>query len=113
MTLNELIIKHPQLKFLKHSPKIQSLSPEKQAFLAEMIEDAMFWVDLEKKPNSGDGFKFLAASYGLENAQEEANSKGLEGKEREKFLRPHQDLFTMFNPYSGNGRETQKAPGSK
>jgi hypothetical protein len=78
-----------------------------------MIEDAMFWVDLEKQPNSGDGFKFLAASYGLENAQEEATTKGLEGKEREKFLRPHQDLFTMFNPYSGNGRETQKAPGSK
>ena len=36
-----------------------------------------------------------------------------EGKEREKFLRPHQDLYTVFNPYSGNGRETQKTPEKK
>ncbi len=110
MTLNEIILKYPKLKFLKHSKKIAALSAEKQQFLADLIEDAIFWIELEQKPNSGDGFKFLAATYGLQNAEEDAKTKGLEGKEREKFLRPHQDLYTMFNPYSGNGRETQKAP---
>lgn len=89
---------------------MRKLTKEEIVELKELVQDAMFWIDLEKKPNSGDGFKFLAATYGLENAQAEANAKGLEGKDREKFLRPHQDLYTMFNPYSGNGRETQKAP---
>ncbi len=107
MTLNELIVKHPKFKFLKSSPKIMSLSSEDQEFIAELIEDVLFWVDLEKKPNSSDGFKFLAAAYGLDNATAEASARGLSGKEREKHLRPHQDLYTMYNPYSGNGREAE------
>lgn len=85
-----------------NSPEFQALPKEKQDFILGLVEDAMFWIDLEKKPNSSDGFKFLAASYGLEQAQQEANVKGLTGKDREKFLRPHQDLYTMYNPYSGN-----------
>lgn len=108
MTLNELILKYPKLEFLKHSRKILSLSAEDQEFIVELMEDALFWIDLEEKPSSGDGFKFLAATYGLQNAEEAASEKGLEGKDREKFIRPHQDLYTMYNPYSGNGRETQK-----
>jgi hypothetical protein len=81
--------------------------------LKELLQDAMFWIDLDQKPNSNDGFKFLTATYGLQNAEVDAKAQGLDGKAREKFLRPHQDLYTMFNPYSGNGRETQKAPGNK
>ncbi len=104
MTPDQLIKQFPKLAFLK-SAEFQSLSQEKQEFLLTVIEDATFWVDLEKQPNASDGFKFLAATYGLSNAQVEANTQGLNGKEREKFLRPHQDLYTMFNPYSGNGQE--------
>lgn len=89
------------------------LTKEELVELKELVQDAVFWIDLDKKPNSGDGFKFLAATYGLENATAEADSKALDGKDREKFLRPHQDLYTMFNPYSGNGRETQKTPEKK
>ena len=107
MTLNELIIKYPKMKFLKQAPRFNALSPEKQEIALGLIEDALFWIELEEKPHSGDGFKFLTATYGLENAKVEAEKNGLEGKDREKFLRPHQDLYTMFNPYSGNGRETQ------
>lgn len=107
MTLTELILKYPKFKFLKASPKINALSADEQDFVAELIEDALFWVDLEKKPNSGDGFKFLAAAYGLDQADTEAKSKGLAGKDREKFIKPHQDLYTMYNPYSGNGREAE------
>jgi hypothetical protein len=76
--------------------------------LKELVKDAMFWIDLEKKPNASDGFKFLAASYGLTQAETSANDQKLDGKDREKFLRPHQDLYTMFNPYSGNGKENQE-----
>lgn len=86
------------------------LTREEISELKELVQDAMFWIDLDKKPNASDGFKFLAAHYGLANAQAQADAQGLDGKEREKFLRPHQDLYTMFNPYSGNGRETQTAP---
>lgn len=107
--IDELIRKNPKFSFLRSS-KFRSLTPEKQEFFLECCDDAQFWVELEKKEHASDGFKFLAAAYGLQNAEEEAGTKGLEGKDREKFLRPHQDLFTMFNPYSGNGRETQKAP---
>ncbi len=112
LNVDELIVKFPRLNFLK-SREFKSLPKDKQDYIFGLIEDVMFWKDLETKPSSSDGFKFIAAAYGLQNAEEEAKTKGLEGKEREKFLRPHQDLFTMFNPYSGNGRETQKAPGSK
>lgn len=107
MTFEELTNKYPKLSFLKYSPKFNSLNPQEKQFAIDMIEDAMFWVELESKPNAGDGFKFLTAAYGLENARTEADKQSLEGKDREKFLRPHQDLYTMFNPYSGNGREAQ------
>lgn len=107
MTINELVFKYPQFRFLKQSRKIAALSPEQQEFIAGLLEDSMFWIELEEKPNSNDGFKFLAATYGLHNAHSEAETQGLEGKDREKFLRPHQDLYTMFNPYSGNGHEAE------
>lgn len=105
MTLNELILKYPRFRFLKQAAQFHALSPERQEYVIGLLEDAMFWIDLEAKPNSSDGFKFLAATYGLHNAHTEVQEKGLQGKDREKFLRPHQDLYTMFNPYSGNGRE--------
>lgn len=108
----DIVKQYPKLSFLSR-PEFQRLPEEQKKYLKDLIEDALFWMDLEKKPNSGDGFKFLAATYGLENATSEAKEKGLEGKDREKFLRPHQDLYTMFNPYSGNGRETQKGPEQK
>ncbi len=103
---NDLIHKYPKLSFLAR-PEFQALPEENKKYLKELIEDALFWIELDSKPNSSDGFKFLAATYGLEKAREDAESKGLTGKEREKHLRPHQDLYTMFNPYSGNGRENQ------
>lgn len=106
MNLENLIHENEKLNFLR-SPEFLALPKEKQEFVIGLVEDALFWIDLEKKPNSNDGFKFLAATYGLHNAQEEASGKGLGGKDREKFLRPHQDLYTMFNPYSGNGREAE------
>lgn len=84
---------------------MRKLTREEILELKGLIEDAMFWIDLEKKPHANDGFKFLAATYGLTNAQQEASQKGLQGKEKEKFIRPHQDLYTMFNPYSGNSSE--------
>ena len=108
MDIEAIVKKYPRLNFLK-SPEFRSLSKEKQDYIFGLIEDNEFWIDLEKKPNSNDGFKFIAAAYGLQNAEKDADEKGLEGKEREKILRPHQDLFTVFNPYSGNGRETQQA----
>src|ERR1700752_4898318 len=109
MEIEFMIQKNPKLKFLR-SAEFRTLSQETQSYILGLIEDVFFWQDLEKKPNANDGFKFLAASYGLQNAQEKAEQEGLQGKEREKFIRPHQDLYTMFNPYSGNGRETQKGP---
>lgn len=105
MTLNELILKYPRFKYLRTAPSFLSLPKEKQDFVIQLLADAMFWIELEEKPTGDDGFKFLAATYGLANAQTEADQKRLEGKEREKFIRPHQDLYTMFNPYSGNGNE--------
>lgn len=105
MTLNELIQKYPRLNFIHQSRKFHMLPSDKQEFVIGLIEDAMFWIELEEKPNATDGFKFLAAAYGLDQAQKEADAKGLAGKDREKFIRPHQDLYTMYNPYSGNARE--------
>lgn len=112
MDIEAAIAKFPKLSYLK-SAEFRSLKKETQEYILGLAEDLLFWSDVESKPNSGDGFKFLAATYGLEAATAEAKEKGLEGKEREKFIRPHQDLYTMFNPYSGNGRETQKAPERK
>lgn len=105
MSINELVLKYPQFRFLRQSVKICALSPEEQEYISGLLEDAMFWIELEEKPNSTDGFKFLAATFGLHRAEEDAKTTGLTGKERTKFIRPHQDLYTMFNPYSGNGRE--------
>lgn len=93
--------KYPQLSFLE-SAEFATFPEENRLYLKDLIEDALFWIELEGKPNASDGFKFLAATYGLNKAQEDASAKGLDGKERERFLRPHQDLYTMFNPYSGN-----------
>jgi hypothetical protein len=107
MTINEFILKHPQFRFIKHSRQFNALPLEKQEFVIGLLEDAIFWIDLDEKPNASDGFKFLAAAYGLEQAQQEAKAKGLAGKERERFIRPHQDLFTMYNPYSGNSHEAE------
>lgn len=108
MTFNELILKYPKLKTLRDSPKFQALPKERQDYMVELIEDALFWIELEDKPHSSDGFKFLAATYGLQKAQSEAREKELEGRELEEFVRPHQDLYTMFNPYSGNANDTKK-----
>ncbi len=107
MNIEEIVKKFPRLAFLK-SPAFQVLTKEKQDYILGCVEDALFWVEHEKKPNSLEGFKFLAATYGLVKAQKEAKAKGLEGKEREKFLKSHQELFTIFNPFGGIG----KAPHS-
>ena len=107
MNIEALIKKNKKLSFLK-SREFNALPKEKQDYVLGVVEDALFWIDLEKKEDSSDGFKFLAAAYGLDNAQKEAEVKGLEGKDRAKHIRPHQDLYTMFNPYSGTGHETDK-----
>jgi hypothetical protein len=104
---DELIKKYPQLSFLNER-QFQELPQENLLYLKELIEDALFWADLEKKPQGANGFKFLAATYGLKKAEGDANDENLSGKEREKFIRPHQDLYTMFNPYSGNGTDPTK-----
>ncbi|MBI2082386.1 MAG: hypothetical protein HYT76_02340 [Deltaproteobacteria bacterium] len=108
MTAKELILKQPKLKALFDSPKFLSLPKDRQDYMVDLIEDALFWIDLDDKPHSSDGFKFLAATYGLQKAQSEAHEKDLQGRELEKFIRPHQDLYTMFNPYSGNANESKK-----
>ncbi len=100
MTIDEIVEKFPKLSFLK-SPWFEGLPQWKQEFVLELIEDAKFWLDLEGKGAPDDGFKFLASAFGLERAQQEAEDRELAGKEREEFLKPHQDLFTQFNPYSG------------
>ena len=104
MNINEIVKKYPKLAFLK-SQSFKRLSKARQEFILSCVEDAEFWIDMEKKPNSADGFKFLAAAYGLQKAQDEAAKKGLEGKDREKFLRAHQDLYTMFNPFGNTPKE--------
>ncbi len=111
--IDKLIQKNSKFDFLK-SPQFLALPSEKQDFILELAEDVMFWRDIEMKPESDrDGFKFIAASYGLENAKIDADQKGLEGKEREKFLKPHQDLYTQFNPYSGQAREVAETAQRK
>lgn len=99
MNIEEIIQKYPKLSFLK-SPRFQSLSPEKQEFILGCVEDALFWVDHEKREDAMDGFKFLAITYGLQRAENDAAAKGLKGEEREKFLQPVKELYTRFNPHS-------------
>ncbi len=98
MDLDLIIEKYPDLGWLK-SAAFRTLPREKQEFLLGCVEDALFWIDLEKKPHSSDGFKFLAATYGLQQAHTQADAKGLTGDVREQFLRSSQDLYTKFNPF--------------
>lgn len=105
MTIETIVQKYPKLGFLQ-SPKFAALPEEKKKFLLGCVEDALFWIDLEEKPESGkpqvtDGFKFLTAAVGLLRAQHEADDKRLQGPEREKFLTPHEDLYTQFCPHFG------------
>lgn len=101
--IEQLIQKNSKLSFLK-SVQFEQLPQEKQDFILGLIEDVYFWVEIESQPEGSNGFKFLAAAYGLSKAEQDASGKGLNGKDREKFLRPHQELYTMYNPYSGNDR---------
>ncbi len=96
----DVVQKYPKLDFLL-SPQFQSLPPEKQKFLLDCVEDATFWIDLEGERHVTDGFKFLAAAYGLSQAEQQANEQGLQGKERSEFLRPIEELYTQFNPHFG------------
>ena len=100
MTIDQLIEKYPKLAFIK-SPAFKALPQEKQDFYLEVINDAIFWADLDKSAQPEDGFKFLASTFGLSKAQRDAEEKGLTGKARENFLQPHQELYTQYNPYSG------------
>ena len=105
MDIEAIVEKYPKLSFLKSSA-FRALPKEKQDFLLGCVEDALFWIDLEEKPDSSDGFKFLAATYGLQNAHSEADAKGLTGEARQQFLRSSQDLYTKFNPF-GDRQETE------
>jgi hypothetical protein len=98
MDVESLIQKYPKLNFLK-SPAFLSLAKEDQDFILGCIEDALFWVDLKEKPESSNGFKFLAAAYALQKAHAEADAQSLTGEARERFLRSTQDLYTKFNPF--------------
>lgn len=100
MNLDDIIAKNKKLNFLK-SPAFMSLPAEKQNFLLGCLEDALFWKNLEKNPDAANGFKFLAAAFGLHRAEVEANAKGLQGAEREKMIQPHLELHSMFNPHYG------------
>lgn len=100
MTIDEIVSKYPKLNFLK-SPAFQTLTAEKQRFLLGCVEDALFWVELEKRPHVTDGFKFLTAAYGLMQAKARAEADKLSGKEKEKFLKPHEDLYTQYCPHFG------------
>lgn len=97
LDIEQLIQRFPRLNFLK-SPAFTTLPKEKKRFLLECIEDVLFWADVEKKEDSSQGFKFLAAHYGLEQAKKEADTQGLQGKAREEFLKPIHDLYLMYNP---------------
>lgn len=101
----ELIEQHPKLTYLLRHPRFQALSEAHKDYVLEMVDDAIFWVDLDKTKSPDDGFKFLGATFGLHRAQQEAKEQGLDGDQRERFLRPHQDLYTQFNPYSGRSND--------
>ena len=99
--LKQLIQKYPKLSFLK-SPEFKSLPKEKQDYVYGLIDDAEFWVEQEKNPESDKRFMFLGSVMGLMDAESKADAKGLTGKEREAFLKPQKDLQSRYNPYSGN-----------
>ena len=56
------VAKHPRLNFLQ-SPEFRALPREKQEFLLQCVEDALFWVELEKTPTADEGFKDLGIAY--------------------------------------------------
>lgn len=98
MDIETIVKKYPKLNFLQSSA-FDSLPEEKKRFLLGCVEDALFWVDLDLKRDRLDqSFRFLAAHYGLEKAKGEADTRGLKGAEREKFLKPIHDLYLMYNP---------------
>lgn len=99
MDIDAIIQKYPKLNFIK-SPAFESLPTEKKEFLLGCVEDALFWIEHEKKPDADDGFKFLGITYGLDKAEAEANAKGLQGKDREEFLKPFKQLMNKYNPHS-------------
>ena len=99
--IETLVNQHPNLAYILRSPRFRTLSSEKQAYILELIDDAKFWKDMEGEGKTDRGFKFLASTFGLNKAQQDAEVKGLTGKEREEFLQPHQELYTQYNPYSG------------
>lgn len=98
--IEKLVARFPRLSFLK-TPQFQALSTEDQEYILELIDDAKFWYEEEKRGRADRGFKFLASTFGLTKAQQDAEAKGLSGKDREEFLQPHQELYTQYNPYSG------------
>lgn len=100
MTLDQIITKYPKLQFMKSSAFL-ALPLEKQQYLAGCVEDALFWIEWERGPHVTDGFKFLASAYGLMKAEKSAQEKGLTGKEKATFLKPHEELYTEFCPHFG------------
>jgi len=99
--IEQLITEHPNLVYILKNPRFLAMSEEKKANVLEVIEDAIFWFDLEGQGSDDGGFKFLASTFGLNKAQKDVAEKGLIGKEREQYLQPHQELYTQYNPYSG------------
>ena len=99
--IKDFIKKYPKLSFLE-SRKFKSLPKEKQDYVYGLIEDAEFWIEQEQHPEMDKRFMFLGSVIGLMNAELEANEKGLEGKARDAFLKPHKEMQSLYNPYSGN-----------
>ncbi|OGP14521.1 MAG: hypothetical protein A3I75_00805 [Deltaproteobacteria bacterium RIFCSPLOWO2_02_FULL_50_16] len=108
--IKDLIRRYPRLSFLD-SPQFRALPKEKQDYVYGLIEDAQFWIDQDKNPESDNRFLFLGSVLGLMRAEADADSKGLAGKEREKYLAPQKALQSRYNPYSGNvTAETTRDP---
>ena len=101
MAFEQYIEKYPSLSFLA-DPDFQYADPERQEYLAGLIEDALFWIEQEAERENAKHFFFLGSALGLLNAEEKAKEEGLEGKKLEEHLKPHKQFYTQFNPYSGN-----------
>jgi hypothetical protein len=99
--IKALVKKFPKLSFLESS-QFRSLPQDKQDYVFGLIEDAQFWVDQDQNPESDNRFLFLGSVLGLMKAEEDADAKGLKGKERETYLKPQKQLQSRYNPYSGN-----------
>ena len=102
VNIEEVVQKYPGLNFLK-TALFRSLPKEKQNYLLGCVEDAIFWIELGKNPNqkNTDGFKFLAASLGYQQAAEDAAAKGLQGGDRKEYMKPYQELLTQMSPHAG------------